>query len=85
MKSKKLFGVFNIVDIILILAVIAVGIVIMTVVSRLSVKKPLREILWEKPVLGNAIMAVLCIVILVFGCYGLGYDASAFIYGGTFN
>ena len=65
--------------------VIAVGIVIMTVVSRLSIKKSLRETLWEKPVLGNAIMALLCIAILVFGCYGLGYDASAFIYGGTFN
>lgn len=65
--------------------VIAVGIVVMTVVSRLSIKKPLRETLWEKPVLGNVIMALLCIAILVFGSYGLGFDASAFIYGGTFN
>lgn len=65
--------------------VIAVGILIMTAVSRLGKDKPLREKLWERPVLGNAIMALLCIVILVFGCYGLGYDASAFIYGGTFN
>lgn len=65
--------------------VIAVGIVVMTAVSRLSVKKPLREVLWEKPILGNAIMAILCIAILVFGSYGLGFDASAFIYGGTFN
>jgi hypothetical protein len=24
-------------------------------------------------------------LVLVFGTYGLGYDASAFIYGGTFN
>ena len=65
--------------------VIAVGILIMTAVSRLSIKKPLRETLWEKPVLGNVIMALLCIAILVFGSYGLGFDASAFIYGGTFN
>ena len=65
--------------------VIAVGILIMTAVSRLSIKQPLRETLWEKPVLGNAIMALLCIAILVFGSYGLGFDASAFIYGGTFN
>ena len=65
--------------------VIAVGIVIMTAVSRLSFKQPLRETLWEKPVLGNALMALLCIAILVFGSYGLGFDASAFIYGGTFN
>ena len=65
--------------------VIAVGILIMTAVSRLSIKQPLRETLWEKPVLGNALMALLCIAILVFGSYGLGFDASAFIYGGTFN
>ena len=65
--------------------VIAVGIVIMTAVSRLSAEKPLREVLWGKPILGNAIMAILCIAILVFGSYGLGFDASAFIYGGTFN
>ena len=65
--------------------VIAVGILIMTAVSRLSIKKPLREVLWEKPILGNAVMALLCIAILVFGSYGLGFDASAFIYGGTFN
>ncbi len=65
--------------------VIAVGILIMTAVSRLSIKKPLREVLWEKPLLGNAIMALLCIAILIFGSYGLGFDASAFIYGGTFN
>ena len=65
--------------------VIAGGILIMTAVSRLSIKKPLRETLWEKPVLGNVIMALLCIAILVFGSYGLGFDASAFIYGGTFN
>lgn len=65
--------------------VIAVGILIMTAVSRLGKDKPLREKLWEKPLLGNAIMALLCIAILVFGSYGLGFDASAFIYGGTFN
>ena len=65
--------------------VIAVGILIMTAVSRLSFKQPLRETLWEKPVLGNALMALLCIAILIFGSYGLGFDASAFIYGGTFN
>ncbi|MBO5702234.1 MAG: MBOAT family protein [Clostridia bacterium] len=65
--------------------IIAVGIVIMTAVSRLSIKRPLRETLWEKPILGNAVLALLCIAILVFGSYGLGFDASAFIYGGTFN
>ncbi len=66
-------------------AVIAVGIIIMTAVSRLSKKRPLRETLWERPVLGNALLALLVIAVLVFGCYGLGYDASAFIYQQQFN
>ncbi len=65
--------------------VIVVGIVIMSIVSRLGKDKPLREKLWERPVLGNVILALLCIAILVFGSYGLGYDASAFIYQDLFN
>lgn len=65
--------------------VIAVGILIMSIVSRLGKEKPLSDTLWEKPLLGNAIIALLCIAILVFGCYGLGYDASAFIYQTNFN
>ncbi len=65
--------------------VIAFGIVIMTAVSRLSKKRSLRETLWEKPMLGNAVIVLLAVAILVFGCYGLGYDASSFIYGNQFN
>lgn len=65
--------------------VIALGILVMAAVSRACKKAPLRERLWEKPLLGNTIIALLCIVILVFGCYGLGYDASAFIYQTNFN
>ena len=45
----------------------------------------LREKLWERPWLGSFALAALVFLVLVFGTYGLGYDASAFIYGGTFN
>jgi hypothetical protein len=45
----------------------------------------LREKLWEKPWLGSLAFAAVVFLVLVFGTYGLGYDASAFIYGGTFN
>ena len=66
-------------------AVIGVGILAMWGVSQLGKKRPLREQLWEKPWLGSLAFAALVLLVLVFGTYGLGYDASAFIYGGTFN
>lgn len=66
-------------------AVIGVGILVMWGVSQLSKDRPLREKLWEKPWLGNIALAALIFAVIVFGTYGLGYDASAFIYGGTFN
>lgn len=66
-------------------AVIAVGIVIMSAVSRISKKHSIGDTLWEKPILGNAVIAALAVTILVFGCYGLGFDASEFIYGNQFN
>ncbi len=65
--------------------VICAGILIMWGVSQLGKDRPLREKLWEKPWLGNLALTALVFAVLVFGTYGLGYDASAFIYGGTFN
>ena len=66
-------------------AVIGVGILAMWGVSQLGKDRPLREKLWEKPWLGSLALAGVVFAVLVFGSYGLGYDASAFIYGGTFN
>ena len=65
--------------------VIGVGILVMFAVSKLGKDRPLREKLWEKPWVGSFALAALVFAIMVFGTYGLGYDASAFIYGGTFN
>ena len=65
--------------------VIGVGIVCMWGVSQLGKKRSVREQLWEKPWLGSLALALVVFAVLVFGTYGLGYDASAFIYGGTFN
>ena len=65
--------------------VIGVGILAMWGVSQLGKDRPLREKLWEKPWLGSLAFAAVVFLVLVFGTYGLGYDASAFIYGGTFN
>lgn len=66
-------------------AVIGVGILVMFAVSKLGKDTPVRERLWSKPWLGHLALATLIFAIMVFGTYGLGYDASAFIYGGTFN
>ena len=65
--------------------VIGVGILAMWGVSQLGKDRPLREKLWEKPWLGSLALVAIVFAVLVFGSYGLGYDASAFIYGGTFN
>ena len=66
-------------------AVIGAGILAMWGVSQLGKDRPLREKLWEKPWLGSLALAAVVFAVFVFGSYGLGYDASAFIYGGTFN
>ena len=65
--------------------VIGVGILVMFGVSQLGKDRPLREKLWDRPWLGSLALAAVVFAVLVFGTYGLGYDASAFIYGGTFN
>lgn len=58
-----------------------IGIVIMFAVSLLSIKKPVREQIAEKPYIVRAVIwSALFIAIIIFGHYGIGYDASQFIY-----
>lgn len=66
-------------------AVIGAGVLVIFIVSQVSKKVNISHALWERPVLGNAVLLALAGVTLIFGSYGLGYDASAFIYGGVFN
>ena len=59
----------------------AVGVVIMFAVSCIQEKHgSVREVLWEKPVLCYAVFFVLAVAVLTFGAYGVGYDATQFIY-----
>ncbi len=60
--------------------VLIVSIVIISVVSSLSAKKSVRERLYEKPVLSWTLCGLLLVVVLLFGAYGIGYDAQQFIY-----
>ncbi len=61
--------------------VILCGILVMWLVSRLGMgETPLRERLARRPVLLCALICLGATVILLFGAYGIGYDASQFIY-----
>ncbi len=57
--------------------IVAVGIVIIFAVSKIQ---NIREKLYERPVLCATLCSLLFICVLLFGAYGVGYDASQFIY-----
>ncbi len=60
--------------------VILVGVLIIWAVSRAGRDKPVRERLAERPILMTLCLCALIVSILLFGAYGIGYDASQFIY-----
>ena len=62
-------------------AIILGGVIIWFVVSLLQEKGPIRERLSQKPaVLRYALIFALLVIVLLMGSYGIGYDASNFIY-----
>lgn len=65
-------------------AVLGFGIAAMYAVSRLGEdatgKGTLRDKLWDRPVLSALLVGAMLLVIILFGIYGPGYDASQFIY-----
>ena len=60
--------------------VLLCGILLLAVGSRLGKKRPMREWFAERPILLCAGLCLVVIAILLFGAYGIGYDASQFIY-----
>lgn len=60
--------------------ILGVAVLIVAVVAKISSKCDLREKLMEKPTLSWVLGGTLLIVILLFGAYSIGYDASQFIY-----
>ena len=57
------------------------GIVLMFCVSLFQERKgSIREALWNKPVLRYILVFVLLVIVLLMGSYGIGYNASDFIY-----
>ncbi len=57
------------------------GIVLMFAVSLYEEKKgDVREMLWTKPALRYSLIFLLFVIVLLMGSYGIGYNASNFIY-----
>ena len=57
------------------------GIALMFAVSVIQEKKgSVREILWTKPVLRYSLLFLLLVIVILMGSYGIGYNASNFIY-----
>ena len=60
--------------------IIALGIAAMSVVSKLSERKSVRERIYDKPALSWLLCGCLIFAIVMLGAYSIGYDASQFIY-----
>ena len=53
---------------------------IMFAVSLLGIREPVRDKLDRHPAMEAAAVALVFLCIMVFGAYGVGFDASQFIY-----
>ena len=62
------------------IAIILCGVVIMYAVSKASAKGSVREWMYERPVISSCLTCALLICVIMIGNYGIGYDASQFIY-----
>ena len=60
--------------------VVLVSVVIICLVSHAGAKAPVRHSLAKNGVLTCAVFCALLVAVLIFGAYGIGYDASQFIY-----
>ena len=60
---------------------IFIGIAAMTIVSLLGRKRSVREQIAEKPyIVRFSIFLILFLAVILFGSYGVGFDAKQFIY-----
>ncbi|MBQ7173438.1 MAG: MBOAT family protein [Clostridia bacterium] len=63
------------------LLVLGAGILLILLATNLGKKTPLWDRLASRSVLAVALSACILTLVLVFGSYGVGYDAADFIYG----
>jgi hypothetical protein len=64
------------------LVIITVGVAIVCLVNAIAIKNEdkLRERIIDKPWISYTAFALVLVSVLLFGAYGIGYDASQFIY-----
>jgi D-alanyl-lipoteichoic acid acyltransferase DltB (MBOAT superfamily) len=75
--SGGIFGLgLNLTD----FAIILAGVCIVYLVSNAHAKGSVRERLWARPVLSAVLCGAMLICVIMLGTYGVGYDASQFIY-----
>ena len=60
--------------------VIGVGVLVMLIASQMGKKEPIRDRLARRPVALCGLLTLGVLLILIFGTYGIGYDAGDFIY-----
>ncbi|MBQ8310099.1 MAG: MBOAT family protein [Clostridia bacterium] len=61
-------------------AVILIGVAVIFFVSSAGKDTPVRHRVAKRPILWCALVCIMTAVVLIFGAYGIGYDASQFIY-----
>ena len=63
--------------------IICIATAVVCIVNTLLIKRgsDLRTDIKDKPLLSYSLFALLLLLIILFGAYGVGYDASDFIYG----
>ena len=62
------------------LIIVLLAILVVFAVSKISARTDAREWLYDRPALNAALFSVLILTVIMLGAYGVGYDASQFIY-----
>ena len=60
--------------------IIAIGVVIIFIMSKLGAKRDIRQELLGKTALSWTLAGIMLVAVILLGAYGMGYDASQFIY-----
>jgi len=60
--------------------ILAAGCILMALVSKAGERQDVRERLYDRPVLSWCAVGVLLLAVISLGAYGIGYDATQFIY-----
>lgn len=84
MKKEFLFNIFDYIGLdIYDFGILIISLIILLIVELLSRRESSREKLLKQNIVFRwGIIYVLTFSVIIFGCYGAGYDAAAFIYRG---